>query len=399
MSPSRGRIKVSGKWKQVGSYTVDLRTKTVGRIFKASGVFPHTKNGTDLLREIKLMIKDLDVQRDESKLGQIKLGKVRLLDALAAYKSGRINFAESYAGDPLGKSMRRWLKGVSASEYTRTQFTEYIDRLERLELITKETTIREIPDILRQLRARFLREGKAIYFRSLRQMFISYLKNHLGYDEDSMTLKYVIRTPLFPVSKRREHHPLRSIHDLVDLGNRINTAGRWNRREVDYKTWIYFMTFTGLRPTEFAAGLWERDEKTGHLRIRGTKTINALRVIPNLMWLKPERRRLANLQMRLINLKPATPVRSRDFRRTAAIWYEQAGVPRSRYSYYLGHGAKDMTALYERRVPTEEELNEDRSKMLKWIEEQSSTPRPEKVRVWSAKSDSFIADIERLVQA
>lgn len=397
MLPSRGRIKVNGRWKQVGSYTIDLRTKTVGRLFKSTGVFPETKNALDLVREIKLMVKDLDVQRDERKLGQIKLGKVRLLDALAAYKAGRLNFAEAHAGESLRKSLAHWLKGVSASEYTTKQFAHYLKRLDKLELVRDETTVREIPDIVRRLRVKFSREGKAVYFRSLRQMFISYLKNHLGYDDDSVILKQILRTPLIKARFRREHHPIRSVHDLVDLGKRINTAGRWNRREVDYKSWVYFMSFTGLRPTEFAKGLWERDQETGHLRVNGTKTLNAKRVIPNVMWLNPESRSLTNLQMRLINLDPPTPVRSRDFRRTAAIWYEQAGVPRSRYSYYLGHGAKDVTGLYEKRTPTKEELDEDKRTLLNWIERQRTTARPKKARVWSPRSATFIADFEAIV--
>jgi integrase len=225
-------------------------------------------------------------------------------------------------------------------------------------------------------------------------MFISVLKNHLGYDDDSMILKQVKRIPLVEIRHRREHNPLGSVHDLIALGNRINTSGRWNRRVVDYKSWIYFMVFSGMRPTEFERGLWERDKKTGHLRIKGTKTVNAVRVIPNMMWLKPEVRRLASLQMRLINLDPPTDVRCRDFRRTAAIWWEKSGVQRSRYSYYLGHGAKDITGLYERRVPTEDELNEDRKRLLNWVETQRATPRVATKRVWSAKAEDFITQLE-----
>ena len=36
-----------------------------------------------------------------------------------------------------------------------------------------------------------------------------------------------------------------------------------------------------------------------------------------------------------------------DFRRTYANWLEAAGIPRTRRKLYLGHGASDVTALYE----------------------------------------------------
>ena len=39
---------------QVGSYTIDIVTKTVGRIFKASGVFPQQRNALEMVKDIKL---------------------------------------------------------------------------------------------------------------------------------------------------------------------------------------------------------------------------------------------------------------------------------------------------------------------------------------------------------
>lgn len=379
----RHRSKVNGATRPVGSYTIDIRTKTVGRIFKSTGIFPSNKHAVDLLQEIRFMIKDLDISRDEIRLGRIKHGTVRLLDALVAYKTGCDSAAEAHGHKLLGPTMRTWLSSYSVSQYTIRQYTSYIERFERMGVITPRTVVRDVPEIVRALRKKFNQESKAIYFRSLRTMFISFLKGGLGYDDDSLLLKGVMRVPRVPVRFRREHHPLRTIHDLIALGDRINTNGRWKNRKVDYREWIYFMVFTGLRPTEFERGLWEIDSKTGHLLIRGTKTINARRIIPMIAFLEPRSRRLANLQMRLINLDPPTPVRSRDFRRTAAIWFEEAGIPRSRYSYYLGHGARDVTALYEQRTPSKEELDSDRERFIRFITvaKESHSQAPDNCRV------------------
>jgi hypothetical protein len=391
--PIRAKKKVNGKWQPSGSYLVDVVTKTVGRIVKATGVFPTTKNGREKLEQIKLMLKDMDISRDEQRLTQIKLGKVKLLDALAAYQSGRMNAIEAYAGDALVPSMMKWLRNYSSSPYTLAQYTEFIKRLERLGFITPVTRVRELPDVLRALKAKLNREGKAVYFRSVRQMFISYTKTGLGYDDDSTILKELKKISLIPVRSRREHHPFSHFHELIDLGKRINSSGRWGNRTVDYRSWIFFMTLTGLRPTEFEKGAWERDVATGHIRIKGTKTMNANRVVPSIIWLSAEPRRLANLQMRLVNLEPPTPIRCRDFRRSAALFYEAAGIPRSRYSYYLGHGHRDVTGIYERHSPTVAQLDADREKVLAWSDEQRQNKPAKKPRVWAQTAKAFLEEL------
>ena len=394
--PTRAKKKVNGKWQPAGSYLVDIVTKTVGRIVKASGVFPYTKNSADTYDQIKVMLKDLDTQRDEVRLTQIKFGKVRLLDALGAYRAGRIYAAEAYAGDKLLPAMVKWLKTYSASTYTTTTFTHYVNRLLRLGLLTPATEVRQLPDIARNLRTKFNREAKAVYFRAIRQMLISFLKDGLGYDNDSFLLKEVKKVPLVPVRSRREHNPLGNLAELIELAGRVNSSGRWGNRGVDYASWIVFMALTGLRPTEFERGAWERDAKTGHVRIKGTKTINANRVVPNVVWLKAEPRRLANLQMRLINLDPPTAVRCRDFRRTAALFYEAAGVPRYRYSYYLGHGARDITGLYEKRTPTQADLDMDCEKFRAWMLDQRTNKPQTRPRTWSPTAQRFMKDLEHV---
>ena len=153
------------------------------------------------------------------------------------------------------------------------------------------------------------------------------------------------------------------------------------------------MALHGLRPEEFANGLWQRDTKTGHIRINGTKTKNAVRVVPNITWLKPEPRSLKNLQMRLYFLKPPTPVRARDFRRTASVWWEAAGIPRSRYRYYMGHGAVEMTDRYQVRSLTEAILNEDKQKLETWIQSRFDTPTAKTKRVFSPGTKTFLATL------
>jgi hypothetical protein len=392
----RAKRLLNGAWTPVGSFLVDVRTQSVGRIAKASGVYPDTRHGTELLLQIKIMIRELDTNREIAKLTQIKQGKLHLLDALAAWKSGRLTFAESYAGDPLIPKLEQWLSTSPVSPITVKQYRNYVLRLQRLTMLTPAMKVRDCGDVLRAARLLLAKENKAVYFGNIRRMFMSFLVHHLGYDAESHVLRDVKRVLPIKITTRREHHPLRGPRDLIDLGTRINTTGRWGNRGIDYKSWIYFMALTGMRPTEFERGLWERCDATGHLRILGTKTRNAVRVIPLIIWMEPEVRTLGNLQMRLVNLRPTTVVRARDFRRTSAVWYEQAGVPRSRYSYYLGHGPKDMTALYESRVPTKDELDADRATLLAWMEQQRVAPTADDAPTELPRMVDFIAQLEKV---
>jgi hypothetical protein len=389
----RGRVKVGNHWRSAGSYKVDIRTKSVGRIVKHSGVFPNSKNPTEYLRQIKIMLKELDVARDKKKLTQIKDGKVGLLDALSAWQSGRLTFAEAYGSESLKARLERWIPVSAGSPMTRQQWNEYFKRLIKLKFLDDDTLVREVPDVLRRLRGLFESDKKAVSFNHYRTMFLSFLQKDLGYDEDSHVLQQTRRVKKLEITNLREHHPLENPHDLLELGERINTRGRWNRREVDYRSWIWFMALHGLRPEEFANGHWLRDPKTGHIRITGTKTKNAIRVVPSITWLKPEPRSLKNLQMRLYFLTPATAVRARDFRRTASLWWEAAGIPRSRYRYYMGHGAVEMTDRYQVRSLTEAVLNEDKQRLETWLSSKLDNPAAKTKRVWSPATKNFLASL------
>lgn len=389
--PHRGRVRVGDEWKSAGSFKLDIRTKSVGRIVKHTGLYPNTKNASDSLRQMKLMLKELDANRDRAKLHQIKSGTVTLLDALRGWQEGRLSFTDSYASDSLKQRIKKWLPHSGPSVDTRTQWTEFSNRLQREDFITESTKVHEVPEVLRRLRNKFEADNHPTTFNHYRTFFLSFLVRELGYDDgESFILRQTRRIKKLPVRTHREHHPLPNPHDFLALVKRINTKGRWERHSVDYATWCWFMALHGLRPTEFARGLWERDKATGHLRITGTKTKNSIRVVPSMAWLKAEPRRLANLQMRLITLEPKTLVRCRDFRRTASLWWEAAGVPRSRYRYYMGHGPMFMTDRYQQTTPSEQMLNEDKELLGTWLREQLSTPVVKKRRVWSPNTAHFL---------
>jgi len=230
---------------------------------------------------------------------------------------------------------------------------------------------------LRRLRAWYQGEGKAEMFNQARTNIIVFCRHHLGYDDDSIILKRIVQVGRIKPRTKRAHHPFTTLHDLLELMRRINSTRGGNddpKNPTDYRQWLFFLAVTGLRPTEFFRGLWERDQPTGHLRVLGVKTKNASRIIPHVTWLTPMIRSPHGLQQRFDGLEPPTPVRARDLRRTASLWFESAGIPRSRLSYYLGHAVRDVTSLYQQRVPSKRELDEDALKITTWIDTQLSSP-------------------------
>ncbi len=88
---------------------------------------------------------------------------------------------------------------------------------------------------------------------------------------------------------------------------------------------------TGMRPSEF----WGDWGIEGNLvRVNGTKTENAERVVPLLYpVIKPS---LTYRQFNRRLEKLSLPVRARTGRKCFARWMNEAGIPRTRRRAYLG---------------------------------------------------------------
>jgi hypothetical protein len=80
---------------------------------------------------------------------------------------------------------------------------------------------------------------------------------------------------------------------------------------------------------------------------------------------------------------PCTPY---DLRRSFANWMEAAGIIRARRMAYLGHGARDITDLYERHE-VEAYLIEDGAKLRAWIDLQLGQVGPPRPSGWRWSGD------------
>ena len=374
-----------------GTIRLDIRTKCVGRIQKSTGIGVNIPNSTRLFNQIKEMIKELDVSRDYDKLLLIKTGKVKLLDCLKDFQLGRQSFISSYSNHPLLDEFNKYIKVSGLSEKTKSSYKQSVKHLANISLITPDTKVRDIPDILRITRNRYEQERKSVSFNRVRGYLLSFLRKHCSYEETNPILVNTKNIKSLPLKHIREHHPITSYHQLVSLLNIINSKYGKNKNidtRLPYDEWILFWCFTGLRPDEFYNGKWTRDKKTGHIRILGTKTSNANRVVPNVFWLSPEKRNQYGLTERLTKLD--VPYRPRDFRRTYSVFLELINIPQSRIRYYMGHGNVGVTQLYQTNIPTEQILNEDMNSIKEWIGIQRNIQITNEKRAWSQTPKSFL---------
>jgi integrase len=121
---------------------------------------------------------------------------------------------------------------------------------------------------------------------------------------------------------------------------------------------LWAFCLTGMRPEEFEeiGNPWEVE--TDGIRVHGTMSPAADRVVPRLgLLVKPGTKRLAFYRaLRTASGETVTPY---DLRRTYAQWLDLARVPRFRQAFYMGHGPKDITALYQRMREVTASLKED----------------------------------------
>lgn len=153
-----------------------------------------------------------------------------------------------------------------------------------------------------------------------------------------------------PVVPQRKKHPATA----EELGL---IAGRMPRQ---YHLPMIGMAVTGMGPSEFW-GSWE--VRTDRILIHGTKRAGRERFVPLFQPIFPPTIKYAAFRRGLAKYSDLKPY---DLRRTYANWLEAAGIPRTRRKLYLGHGARDVTDLYEWQQ-VEEFLAEDAKRLEEYV--------------------------------
>ena len=335
------------------------------RLAKSTEVFPGDRNAASVVREMKLMIKELIRTRDAATLKRIQDNKLTLASAHAKWRTGRLHLAEGHEDKRVVKAWREYYAKATMAEVTRKNRLSIIDALLSHELISNTAVVNELPEILADIRRHYEKEKQHNAFNSTRIELLAFLRRGLGFEDGSLFIQAVRKVPPLRQPRRKEHHPFESPRQMMEFC--ASLAGRQTPHASVYAESVLFMCVHGLRPEEFAQRRFEVDSETLHLRIRGTKNENADRIVPLMVeypaQLQPPRIETLNRLFERMGL----PVRCRDFRRTYAVWCEAAGIVQSRIRAYMGHADSSVTHTYQRVKPRVAILDEDRDQLRAWL--------------------------------
>lgn len=324
---------------------IDRRFKGVGRLNRASG----TTNPA-IKRKIDRMLTAL---YDEARI-----------DILRALRDGHVSFMQVYDAHrrralhelPVGETMpelaaamESWIER-SAAEYS----SEHLEALETSRRYFKKheatAQIADLPRLLDELRAT-LGAKHPRSFNMARTSALAFVRAMMKRShplwiacsavEPKKLPKRVTRSTLTPDAMRGFFPDPES--DVID-------AIAWG------------MVTTGMGQKEYW-GKWET--RADRIHVRGTKRAGRLRDIP--LARRPAVPRLSRDRFeKRFRARIGGQFTPYDLRRTYSQWLEAAGVPRTRRRLYMGHGARDVTDLYEQHEVTTF-LVEDAGKLAAYL--------------------------------
>jgi integrase len=252
---------------------------------------------------------------------------LQVWDAYRSNELERLPTAATLA--PLKESMEKWIAKKECSEAHRRSLQQSTRHLIGK---TGSSTVGDLPSLLTTLRER-MRGVHARSFNLARAAAQAFIKSTLKRSHPIYSAITDIE-PL-PVTAQRRKHPLTP----ADLSLFTATIGFHNRNAA------WAMALTGMGPTEYFSGRWENQGDRVH--IDGTKRAGRVRDVPLIDPIARPQVSYVAFRKALAGVtgKSVTPY---DLRRSFANWMEAAGIPRTRRKAYMGHGAKDITDLYER---------------------------------------------------
>lgn len=306
---------------------IDRRFRGVGRIRRASGT-----TDPKLRRNYSRM---LDAFKDQGRV-----------DLLKAIQDGSLTFAECYVAHrrhalnelivgetakPLAPAWDAWLeshrKDYSAKHAVSLgQSLKYLTR-------AKAARIADLPRALRELRGSLGSEHARSY-NVTRAAVLAFLRS-------TLTKAHPLWLQCSAVEVRKVTPKRKGVHLTPEHARNFFPAPESD--PVDAIAWG--MLSTGMHEQEyFEDGFHVR---AGCVRIEGRKRGGRDRDVP-LVVVPPApsmHRRTFTDKLRERTVRKLQPY---DLRRTYAHWLEQAQIPRTRRKLYMGHGATDVTDLYER---------------------------------------------------
>lgn len=348
MTPHQAKI----KGQKVGSLLLEWERQGIGRIKRATGE-PDTAAGRARVVHYRAMLTDLYRDDQHGVLLAIRDGELSLRDAYRAWKRGTVH--QLPAGPQLAlvkTKLPTWL-AETPNAHTRASRKTTWDALTAL---APDAPLHQVPDLVAQLRASTADRGS--WFNHARVNAIAFLRDMLG---PAHPLTEAVRIIPERAERTRTRRPAFSPADIRTLLEQLGPMAPA----------FWSMCCTGMGPGEFW-GAWELLED--RVAIHGTKTAQRDRIVPRIRALVPA---TGTVHLLRYYLNKATPrLTPYDARRCFARWMEAAGIPRTRRRLYMGHGAKDITDLYEAH-DISRFLLEDATALAEYLGE---TPPPREMR-------------------
>ena len=277
-------------------------------------------------------------------------GQLTLCDVYEAWKSGKSHLLQGNEFKLLISELEAYRTSGTHAASTAGIAKRWRATFQKKQFMSESSTIADLPQIVQKAQTHYALTKKYEMFNIGRNYFLGFVRTHCKHSPQSAPYQSIQRVELLQIARRTPHRPLESPRDVDALIAKINS----NTRITDVKKRM--LAFHPFRPTEFFQLKWERDKQTGHLRIKGTNTAQSVRVIPMLLY--PTQYKASKLgsyrltDKALNNAIEPTGIlsRSRDFRRSWAIWAEKAHIPRSHIIAYTGHKGRQMTDLYQARA-------------------------------------------------
>jgi len=306
---------------------IDLVFPGVGRINRRITANPK------VIKRIKLMLYTL-----------IEDGR---LDVVRAIRDKHVGFLEVYDAYqrkaleqlPIGDTMpmletalAAWIENTR-SEYSANHTANLLSMMRKFAEFRPKARVADIADVLEKLRESPYAMAHARQFNYYRAGSLAFVRSTLKKSHplwlacSAVEMRKVTRAP-----ERRKPLEPKEFAELFPVPD---------TDFIDAISWT--MVTSGMHQKEYW-GQWET--RRDRIHIRGTKRDGRVRDIPLLRApvVPPCSRDWFEKSFRERHRGVITPY---DLRRTYSRWMELSGIPRTRRKLYMGHGASDVTDLYE----------------------------------------------------
>jgi integrase len=307
---------------------LDRRFRQVGRIKKAAGT-----DHKPTVKRLDEMLTGLFERGRLDILRGIQKGEYTPLQVWQFYRTGEIEKLPTAASmSPLEASMKDWIDDKECAESHRRSLHQSLRHL--MSVGNKSATIADLPELLLSLRPKMKAAKHPQTFRLAKAAAQAFVKSRLT--KAHPLYFQVMAVEGLKIVQQRAKTPLSPV-EYMQLVKKLNAPHNFTASA---------MAMTGMGPGEYW-GKWYV-EGIDRIHIFGTKREGRNRVVPYLREIFIARAPDGDYKAFRIALKEAGRITPYDLRRTYANWLEAAGIPRTRRRLYLGHGATDVTDLYER---------------------------------------------------